>query len=1278
MVQNIKKEKKKLELEKEKEKENKWNNRFHIDEEKLLNQYKVDLNPTHLRQQITNKKININKNKIRPKSANKISLIVSNKKNTSNNTNSTNSKLTSLQITRHNSLLLNNEIFSQILKLWEKLGVTQHYQNIFENVSSQLSSSNYLEGYLKKELSHLNNINNLVVKIIQNVSSREKHIQLLQNYDIKVREENIQKKSNFDENLINDINYSLKELRMNSISIVKNYIELRKICGYESLMNKLDIDKIPGLKKNYLIIMKNDTDFLSNSSLIKYFSFAPNDPFLTSIANEKENSKQKITIPEEIKEEIKEYQYFFIDELIFNEINKFNIYNSLNKNDYTLSSSHSLASITSSKRKQNSEIISKIKEYDNLNHINKSNKKELKPIRPNTAFQKKKKVAGFKKKVNPINLLTSQSSFADELERNKSPLIKKKVNKNDRSREKKKDKFEITFDDLKSENKKDKGLGKRELQQIDQILNRGIIDNNLNKYYKKNYNTSSYSNINNNDNSSFNITNVNDLTDNTSEILTLNEKQNNNNNNKKNNIDLVNFENRKNKDKDDELENFKYNNEIIKNKEIKKAISKGLQNEKKEEKREVNKNNEENIKNIKEDKNNIKEIENINKEKKEIIEEKNELNEIDEIIEEQIIKEENKDNIEKKNNEEKKDNNIKDLLNKMDLMLNESETSKDNIKKNDIIEDKDEQNEENNIVIDKHITEHNEKENEIKNTIIPKENNNEDNNSEFDRSDEKYSNEENENDETKEIKKEKKINNNSEIIESINLDNLEIKEGYNFYIQPYSGNIIELNKIFTTFLLKIPEDQKIAFNIEDNITKYISGIYPKLILFKNKKGIIEGLSIISFDPLAQISKSINLLLICCLSNDILSNILKDILKYLTENLDYDEIRIELYYGIKNDQFYLIKDIEKSLKEDAKFKWVNMENDGIHRKIKYKYQNPNKTIDFSLIPSPKYILELKSASIISLNSNNNNMNNNKIINNNHELNDFGIISIISEMSSMEDYEINYEKDNSFSDLLQKIQFNKLMKITNEFIQNQLGTFEEIKQFINENLSNLTPLISDNFIKSNLIGTSLMKVEVSFETVIRTSIDGFVYNIISNNDIEVFSYQNIENDYSDNLFYLLHSSNENLSFIIYEFKNNMKFEDLIDSEENNICEIFQNIYTKLNQQPKKIMKRIYLPTFKICKSNVYDKPLFLNGIQLSNDKGNYYIQNLNQIEDFVFGIENNKNNLINANLSLQSIDKNKDIVIKDEFLIALINADLLCDMHIPTISAFIVKKEFWEKE
>ena len=128
--------------------------------------------------------------------------------------------------------------------------------------------------------------------------------------------------------------------------------------------------------------------------------------------------------------------------------------------------------------------------------------------------------------------------------------------------------------------------------------------------------------------------------------------------------------------------------------------------------------------------------------------------------------------------------------------------------------------------------------------------------------------------------------------------------------------------------------------------------------------------------------------------------------------------------MKNEQFYLIKDIEKSLKEDVKFKWVNMENDGIHRKIKYKYQNPNKIIDFSIIPTGKNILELKTASIVSFN--NNNIDNNNLIKNN-ELNDFGIISIISEMISMNDYEINFDKDNSFKKKKKKIQYNKFIKI-----------------------------------------------------------------------------------------------------------------------------------------------------------------------------------------------------------------------------------------------------------
>jgi hypothetical protein len=223
-----------------------------------------------------------------------------------------------------------------------------------------------------------------------------------------------------------------------------------------------------------------------------------------------------------------------------------------------------------------------------------------------------------------------------------------------------------------------------------------------------------------------------------------------------------------------------------------------------------------------------------------------------------------------------------------------------------------------------------------------------------------------------------------------------------------------------------------------------------------------------------------------------------------------------------------------------------------------------------------------------------------------------------------------------------------------------------------------MINDHLLKTSLIGTSLMKIEVSFETVIKTSFNGYSYNIILNSDIEVFSYK--ENFSNTELFYLVHSTNDNISFIIHEFQNNKTFENLLETnplENNNICDIFQNIYSKINQQPQKIMSKIYLPSFKINNSIICNNPSFLKGTILYNENEKYYIESFNQIEDFIFGIENTKNNLSNSRIEFDSINEEKDIIIKNEFLIALINPDILDDLQLPTISAFSVKKEFWEK-
>ena len=105
----------------------------------------------------------------------------------------------------------------------------------------------------------------------------------------------------------------------------------------------------------------------------------------------------------------------------------------------------------------------------------------------------------------------------------------------------------------------------------------------------------------------------------------------------------------------------------------------------------------------------------------------------------------------------------------------------------------------------------------------------------------------------------------------------------------------------------------------------------------------------------------------------------------------------------------------------------------------------------------------------------------------------------------------------------------------------------------------------------------------------------------------------------------------------------------------------------------MKRIFLPSFKIEKSKFHKKPSFLNAIQLSNDEGEFQITYLNQVEKFNFSIDNNKK----SNLFFDNFNEN-DIIIKNTFLMVIINTDLLCDLQIPTISSFVVQKEFWEKD
>ena len=76
-------------------------------------------------------------------------------------------------------------------------------------------------------------------------------------------------------------------------------------------------------------------------------------------------------------------------------------------------------------------------------------------------------------------------------------------------------------------------------------------------------------------------------------------------------------------------------------------------------------------------------------------------------------------------------------------------------------------------------------------------------------------------------------------------------------------------------------------------------------------------------------------------------------------------------------------------------------------------------------------------------------------------------------------------------------------------------------------------------------------------------------------------------------------------------------------------------------------------------------------MQNETNEFLINNLNLIEKIEFGATSaNEGSII-----FEEDDLKEGIVINNDFLIATIHSDLLCDLQIPTVSAFIIGKDKW---
>ena len=212
-----------------------------------------------------------------------------------------------------------DSLFIQIKNLWNKLKVTHIYQEMFITLTKQIKNNEKKKEIFKNEINNLSSILQKLNKLNEDILSRDMIINKIKAFN-----------SN---NNLEEIKKILNSLRMINIDFVYDYISFIKEISYDVLKNKFNLDKIKNFNRNYLNIMKNDTNFLYlHNYLNKIFYFKKNDPFLVypSIKNPNPNNNNYVILPlnEETLKKINECEYFLLTEKIC----EYSIYNNSKEN----------------------------------------------------------------------------------------------------------------------------------------------------------------------------------------------------------------------------------------------------------------------------------------------------------------------------------------------------------------------------------------------------------------------------------------------------------------------------------------------------------------------------------------------------------------------------------------------------------------------------------------------------------------------------------------------------------------------------------------------------------------------------------------------------------------------------------------------------------------------------------------------------------------------------------------------------------------------------------
>ena len=259
-------------------------------------------------------------------------------------------KIPSLKTNNMNFHLLSksrNKVTDFIImkSLWNDLGVNIEYQKQFENSINEIKDEREKAEMIIHEKNHLKKFREILIKLSEEISNRDEIIYKLkkycneldkQTYDKNIYPEKINENENENEvltSLFKSIYNNINLYRISTVNIVNRMTKVREVSSYYELNNKWDASNINRtyiFRKNYLISMCNDIEFINNSSLIDYIqTFNENDSanvdlFFSNWNYLKTNNyiKYNLSISKELQKEIIKCKYIILQDNLLNKIKK--------------------------------------------------------------------------------------------------------------------------------------------------------------------------------------------------------------------------------------------------------------------------------------------------------------------------------------------------------------------------------------------------------------------------------------------------------------------------------------------------------------------------------------------------------------------------------------------------------------------------------------------------------------------------------------------------------------------------------------------------------------------------------------------------------------------------------------------------------------------------------------------------------------------------------------------------------------------------------------------